>query len=309
MTSFTSFSGSTRRLRLPPGRPLFQLLTGAGVVLTALALTACDHSECIANGDAPDIAGYRNPETGLCEGVGPGGGGVDCGGFGTPETGADRALPDEALCFGSCEGLDEQTCLATAACRGIYVGDQYLDCWGTAPSGPDPSLTCDGLDAWTCSRTDHCSAVHAGDGAGGAGSFVSCRDEKVGCYSNEECGGGSCTADTECLSPPGGSELDVCYGFCEGNPPGGPGSCVGDIVCDQPPPDCPDGTLPGRGSGCWTGYCIPLDRCDSLPACAELGEADCVSRSDCTASYRGQDCSCDDTGCTCATYVFESCGA
>lgn len=282
------------------------LITGVGVALTALALAACHHEDCVALGEA-DVAGYRNPETGRCESFG--GGGTDCGSFGVDGEAPERAQLDMAFCFGGCEGLDEQTCLATAECRGIYAGDDFVDCWGTSPSGPAPELSCEGLDAWSCQRTDHCSAVHASDGGAGAGEFLSCRDEKVGCYSSDECGGGTCTAETECLAPPGGSDAAVCYGFCEGNPPGGPGSCVGEITCDTPEPACPSGTLPGRANGCWTGYCIPHAECDALPECSSLGEAECVSRADCTASYRGIDCTCDASGCSCGSYLFDSCGA
>ena len=86
------------------------------------------------------------------------------------------------------------------------------------------------------------------------------------------------------------------------------GSCVGAVIClVMEPPDCPSGTLPGIKDGCYTGYCIPLDKCDALPQCDGLAETQCVERVDCTPLYEGVDCTCNGADCTCASWEFQSC--
>ena len=94
-----------------------------------------------------------------------------------------------------------------------------------------------------------------------------------------------------------------------GDPGDGPGLCYADVTCDAPEPDCPPGTAPGIANGCFTGYCIPLDDCESQVACGEITvEMTCIARPDCTPLYEGVDCTCDSTGCDCASWKFSSCG-
>jgi hypothetical protein len=180
--------------------PVF--LTSIGLVLMAAALVACDRDDCIIaldEGQLADAIGYRDPFTGVCQTFGrPGGPGGSCDDFGPqPAEQAPRADPDQAQCAGACEGSDEITCVATDQCRAIYQGGQFLDCSGTAPSGPDSSLSCEGLDAHQCSRTDHCAATHD---AGGF--FVACAAEKTACTSTSDCQGSDrCSTDAgECLA-------------------------------------------------------------------------------------------------------------
>jgi hypothetical protein len=246
--------------------------------------------------------GLRNPDTGECVyegggGGGGGGGGCDaCGncpprGEETDSAGADAAqepLPTWGTCEGQCTGLDEETCMATSACRAIYVGGgdalTYADCWAVDTTGPIQGGGCDGLDATTCSMHDDCSAVHE----------PACPDG--------DAAGIEAPEPVDCTTP-------GAFGFCiaEGET-GGPGECEGEVTCDGLLPDCPEGTTPGIADGCYTGYCIPLEDCDGAPACAELAdESSCVDRADCVPIYEGVDCECADIDCTCADWVFTSC--
>ena len=124
----------------------------------------------VDNGGAADPIydpGQRNPDTGQCEyfgggGGGGGGGGCDaCGNCPPDETdpGAGDAAepaptPTWGYCESACTGLDEATCVATSACRAIYVSGEtvtYADCWSVDQTGPIQGGGCDGLDATTCS--------------------------------------------------------------------------------------------------------------------------------------------------------------
>lgn len=223
---------------------------------------------CESGGIRPagDPATFRNPDNGMCVSYG-GGSGCDDGRI--YET---AAFPNWATC-GACEGFDENTCAATEYCRTVaidvpatttegapFVGPR-IECWGVAlPS--DPSRACIELDAYGCSQRNDCQAQYT-DNLDGTLTFVECRDEAVtGCYSNQDCGPGElCTAETECLPPPG----------CDGN-----GS--GDIAC---PAVC-------------YGRCVPADAC-ALTLCAEGYE--CVPRCDGMGTCFAE---CVPTGNTCA---------
>jgi hypothetical protein len=260
-------------------------LTFLGLALMIAAMAACDEQCEDRPTGAADLEqiGFRNPITGVCESFGgTTGSGDNCGDFGGDRDLAEPAPnPDYAQCFAGCEGLDETSCTDAPGCRAIYLSDcpadavcdsinyNFVDCWGVAPASPDPSLACEGLDAYNCSRSQDCAARHLQDLNGNLGEFESCA-----------------------------SETGV----------GPEGSCVGEPACNSLPPDCPSGTVPGRDETCWTGFCIPLDECDQIPACGSLGERDCVDRADCAPDYRGEDCTCDATGCTCADFTFAGCG-
>lgn len=196
--------------------------------------------------DALEAAGFRNPDTGYCEdwwGGGGGGGCYDGDDYGAADEAAPEAPPDWASCYGYCEGLDEDTCLVTDGCRAAYWdsglddadcapgfcgGNEFLGCWGTAPSGPYMGDSCAGLDAYSCSLYDTCSAHYYDDGSGQRFSYCSDETWSLGCYSDLDCPGGySCTADEVCGSPPGcgsgggmgGADAeepcpDLCYGSC-----------------------------------------------------------------------------------------------
>jgi hypothetical protein len=237
----------------------------ARFAVAAVMLVGCagDDGQCLQYG-RPDIASleYRDPQTGQCQSFG----GYDCADPCRPCPATGEAQPDWAMCYGPCEGLAEAACKTTTACRAVYAGNSFYECWGVAQSGPVQGGGCSGLDAQTCSRHDDCIARHAVGSP--IGDFVSCEDE-------------SAIQD--------------------------PGSCVGAITCTTPQPQCPTGTIAGRRNGCWTGYCIPYEQCDQLPACSTLGESDCIMRTDCAPTYEGINCTCTMNGCTCQSWVFDSC--
>ncbi len=99
--------------------------------------------------------------------------------------------------------------------------------------------------------------------------------------------------------------------------------------CWDPPPS---GAVEGSCTGLDAATCVAHDNCTSLytgpvnqppnfvpsfescqpevaqAACATLTtEAACLARNDCDAVYNGMDCTCDSSGCTCATETFASC--
>ncbi len=209
---------------------LLALLSGAGGC-TLYFGGGDDGDDCVYEGAADEAlaVGYRNPDTGVCEDWWGGGGG-GCGYYGddADAEAADPApLPDWAMCWGYCEGLDEASCLGTSGCRVAYSGEAFYGCWGTAPTGPIQGGGCEGLDAYSCSLHDDCTAHYTGgltdDGVWEETRFSFCANEPwaVGCYSDLECPGGyTCNAEEVCGSPPGcggedgGACPDVCYGTC-----------------------------------------------------------------------------------------------
>jgi hypothetical protein len=245
--------------------------------------------------------GLRNPETGDCQFFGGGGGGCD-GDDGAitlpvePNEGPGDA-PDWGACPSECEALSEAACWAADRCRAVYLQEgapppgpcedgacdeapqpangAFLGCWAIAPSGPANNReACESLDAYECSRHNDCVGYYEDltfrDRAAEAPShqFVACGPEPIlGCYGDEECPSGwDCTADTECLPPPGcdpNGESDqacpaVCYGRCE--PP--PNACDAIIEC-QPGYHCEE-------------RCYPCDDADGDGICPPICEAECV---------------------------------
>ncbi|MBL4633538.1 MAG: hypothetical protein JKY56_06690 [Kofleriaceae bacterium] len=188
-------------------------------------------------------------------------------------------IPDWGICNGNCETLGENDCLIDNECRGIYIStcggdvpcqgsdDTFSECWSVSDSPPLSESGCSSYDAGECSRHNECSAVHAPKFNGGASDFYFCRDE----------------ADT------------------------GPGSCTGDVNCRALPPECPAGTTPGIMDGCWSGFCIPLDQCESLPSCEDKGEELCVASSYCDPIYQGVNCECQGDQCECERWDYQHC--
>ncbi len=290
--------------------------------------------------EVPSMAApTRNPYSGECESPGWDGD-YECQAYAqeaSAEPPQGDALPPTyagwGACYSHCEALDEATCTATSGCQAAYetkpyaedavVEPEFLGCWATAPNYLSSMQACDTLYAETCTMRDDCSPLYANSWSYARESppepqpqrsFLSCRAEvaTAGCYSDDDCGEGfDCTADTECLPPPGcGPGMDcpaVCYGTCVASePPPLPGNCYTLNVCEEEPPACPEGTLPGIANGCWTGYCIPLSACES-PACGALDEATCQSASACEPVYEGSDCTCDGSGCECTTLTYAYC--
>jgi hypothetical protein len=219
----------------------------------------------------------------------------------------------------------------------------FQGCWAIAPSGPDPG-GCANLDAYGCSRHDNCSMVYT-DGSKfeqcipeGGGS----------CTSSADCGPGShCTTDDgDCQPPPGcdpttGMDCPaVCTGVCVpdggdvcANIDCGPGAhCEPQCYpCDQPFPDgscdkkcepvcvpdqgcdntvCPDGTTCVQVCGMGPGGCAECHtECQPSTSCEALAdEGSCLSRSDCRAVYKGDDCTCDAAGnCSCNILTYARC--
>ena len=311
--------------------------------------------------------GVRNPDTGRCENQGGGGG--NCGDpvpLAGAEAPADAIFLDWAQCDSVCEGLDETTCKATDGCRAA-VQDlcppgadcapilSFVECWGTAPSGPIRGGGCGGLDAYQCSLHDDCSPVHA-SADGTYGNFQYCVDE------GPTCGADAPVGDTWLRNPASGQcepygvpcdgvipeelpDWAQCWSECEGLDET---TCRATDACrvimiDACPtcdaliieyaacwPTAPSGPL--RGTDC-TGLdayeCSRHDDCVAVhevgpgsffwcqneadappppPSCPEITEERvCVETAGCQPIYEGSDCSCDESGCTCATWTFLSC--
>jgi hypothetical protein len=199
-------------------------------------LTPLNGEEDSLGAPLPDLL---NPETLQCETYG-GGGGCRCGENCEP---TDQApAPTWAYCYGSCDSLGEDDCLAATECRATYDYNCYtgrgpcealvpfIGCHGTDMTGPISGGSCAGLSAQECSRHNDCIALHTPQCSGGGdcwAQFVECRDEGVTCY--------------------------------------------GEVLCDALPPTCPEGTVPGRRDGCWSYTCVPIDQCMDFPPCDDCG--------------------------------------
>ncbi|HEY5951712.1 MAG TPA: hypothetical protein VIV40_39730 [Kofleriaceae bacterium] len=202
----------------------------------------------------------------------------------------------------------------TGTCQsfgGGYCDEQCGPCPLTDQAQPDWALcyaSCEGLAETACKAQSGCRAVFAG------AAFYEC----WGVAQSGPVQGGNCTG----LDAQACSRHDDCVAIhAQGTPigsfmscaaetnTGDPGSCVGAITCDAAEPACPTGTIAGRRNGCWTGYCIPYADCDQLPACSTLDEPSCISRTDCTPSYHGNNCTCTINGCTCQSWTFDVCDA
>jgi Cys-rich repeat protein len=277
--------------------------------------------------DVPAV-GLRDPYNGQCEYTGGGGGG--CGAPASGFEGAPVKQQDWATCYGACDALDENSCLAADGCRAIYtdalcdaIGCEHVfaACWGTAPSGPIRGGDCSAItDAYQCSLHDDCSAVHAP----GPGNFESCIPENAtpGCYSDMDCPAGDvCTASTECLPPPGCDPSTgqvcpaVCYGRCVPAPPPG---CMSNADCASGEYCAKDPACLGGPIGC-TGTCVATPP----PACAGADENTCIDLIDgcwtrddgteicgvtaCEPLYEGSDCTCDPMGCHCNVETYVGC--
>lgn len=258
-------------------KPLSLAITTLPTIFLVFSLSACTGSddECEYGLGAPqeELLEKRNPISGQCEftGFGGGGGGGECCGTAGCNDLAEPvpANEDWADCYVQCEGLDESACLGAGRCRGAYIGEEFAECWGTAPSGPLTLGDCSSFDAQTCSQYEDCIAIHSTGVP--IGEFLSCEPE-------------SSDPDPEV------------------------GSCIGEVACDGPAPECPDGTIAGRVvGGCWTGFCIPLEQCDEIPSCESQTEPQCTGRPDCSTTYVGDNCTCNGDACTCVDWIFDEC--
>jgi len=200
-----------------------------------------------------------------------------------PETGACEArqdgdcgicgpcpMPDDAACAGPCDALAEPDCITTPACRAAYAV-------ATAGATTGAFLGCWG--------TAPSGPIHDGSCAG---------LDAWSCSRHDNCGAwyvqtGATRAFDHCA--------DEISGTCD------------PATCTDPPPVCATGAVPATLHGCYTGACIPLGRCPP-PGCDLLAtEAACAARADCVPIYRGDQCTCTPTSCTCATETYERCEA
>lgn len=254
-------------------------------------------------GDIAPSPGYRNPNTGQCEGWGWGGCDDPCAPCPAyDQLGGAGAQPDWASCQSACTGLAEGACLAQAGCQASYdlsgSDADYAGCYETAPSGPVSTGTCAGLDAHECSRHDNCSSYYI---PGPPGSFARCEAETT----STACAAVDCGAGYHCE--------DQCKDTCGPNADCGPqcgAMCVPDgNVCagvDCGPgyeciETCVDPT-PTHNGQCFA-QCHPTTACEAVTT-----EADCAARTDCTTVYNGDDCTCTPSGgCHCEILTYTRC--
>ena len=248
-----------------------------GLLAAALSTSACIFPSDTIDEPCPAIAvaPARNPATGACEIRD----GWSCDEFG--QTNEPELLGEPwASCYTGCEQLEGVACQEAVGCQQAYfdadggydyLGEEPLACWAViqdfAVAGD-----CQGLDAWSCATRDDCRPVYW-------------------------------PADVAMPEMP--PESGMAFSYCAPEiTPDGPGLCyppTDGYFCTALPPECPTGTAPGAGAGCWTGYCIPLEDCEPAPACEGLGENSCLARSDCDALYvacePNEDCEYDFYGC------------
>jgi hypothetical protein len=171
---------------------------------------------------------------------------------------------------------------ATGKCDAVTGG-----CGAFDPVVPDLALCasgCEGFDETTCQQADGCRAIYV-----------------------DAC--------------PACDALVLQYAACWGVPPSGPirgvpcngfdaqecsrhDDCVAVhsndwSLCSMGDPTCP-----------WTplDFAWCQDEVAPIPACDSVtDEATCIGRLDCAPVYEGSDCTCDPSGCTCATWTFISC--
>jgi hypothetical protein len=244
----------------------------------------------------------RDPSTGQCQAFGSYGGDCKCGPC--PETaGADIPAPPQwPMCFGSCQGLLENACVTTASCHAAYVtvpgnnqGPLFWGCWDTATEfGVPAQMTgaCNTLDATGCIFRDDCDSIYTSpDGVQAqSGTFVSCEPEVRGTScTGVDCGTGS-HCEQQCALC--NSAMCNCQAFC-----------VPDNAC---PIDCTAGDncveTCDASTGMCSWACVPTTQCEALTT-----EATCKARTDCEPIYKGDNCTCTPTVCTCQSETYERC--
>jgi len=279
----------------------------------------------------PPGGGYIDPATLQCQYVGGGGGG--CYGASADQT-APIAPVDWGTCQNACTGLTEAACLASDACRGVYVQlevfdpDQWVDvfsaCYPTAPSGPVSGGGCEGLGAQECSRHNDCIAVHASV----PGAFEFCDREPSVC-------------DPTTVPPPPPPQLlrDPQTGKCVAGGGGGGGGCGPGTGVDVPalqdwgicgsPCESLDEPSCRAADGCRAIYanryppnvdavefvfetCWPTAPSGPVRGgtCEGLGAQECSRHDDCIARHESDWSSCSDpAGCDYTAGQFNSCVA
>jgi hypothetical protein len=149
-----------------------------------------------------------------------------------------------------------------------------LECWGTAPSGPD-EVECWNLDAWSCSAHDDCIAIYQTRYPDSGRQFSQCAPEPEPQYCGPD---GSCPIGSHCeyRNPTDCKEDAPCPPYVEAVCVPDPSTCYSDQDCPSgyectsdteclPPPGCDEGM--GCEPVCY-GKCVPRDN-----ACAAV---DCM---------------------------------
>ena len=216
---------------------------------------------------------------------GPNGSGTGSGGPGNPP---GLQCNGDAQCAAGCFCADG-TCTEGGFCKTDKDCGAGFHCdVNRASCVPDPS----------CTTNDQCKVGSTCDPATG-GCAVTCQ----------------CTSDADAIKQ-GFGWCDEARSTCmTGTDPAG--ACTGAISCTTAPPSCPDGQVPLRKDGCFTGQCRAITVCEAPPACNALQhEDDCLGRTgSCSAVYTGHGChkpdgtACraGDTNCTCTSFTFTSC--
>jgi hypothetical protein len=150
----------------------------------------------------------------------------------------------------------------------------------------------------TCTKDDQCTQGSMCDPAGG-GCVATC----------------ACTNDADAVNQ-GFSWCDEARNTCMGGTDPA-GACLGTITCTTAAPACPEGQVPLRKDGCFTGQCRAISVCEGAPSCNALQhENDCLPRTtDCTPVYNGHECTkpdgtachAGDTDCQCKFFTFATC--
>jgi hypothetical protein len=184
---------------------------------------------------------------------------------------ADSAKPapdGRAVCGGPCEALSETRCFDAKGCHAAYEADPRGS--GVAFVGCWAVAISDTQPIDACSQLDAQSCPY--------------RDDCATWYAELDRGG---RLFDHCAS-------EAARDSCE------PGTCGA-------PPPCPSSSVATTRNGCYTGRCMPRDQCPTA-ACADLtSEAQCTLHTECEPRYRGDDCTCTPSSCTCELRTFEQC--
>lgn len=250
--------------------------------------------------------------------------------------------PDDTTVAGTtCAQRDADSCAQSDACSPVFTGTNGSMKWEQCVPEPSPScdlhcavgshceqqcvpgactrITCPDTCAATCVPDNDCSTTTCGQGyqcVEQCNEFNGpCSATCVPTGTDPGTCGGSVTCDITAPSCPANTTAGVangCWtGFCIPNADCGthdPGHCYDQVTCNSARPACPMGTLPGIRNGCYTGYCVPTYGCE-IAACETLStEAACGARSDCSAVYQGNNCTCDTLDhCTCESETYSKC--
>ena len=224
--------------------------------------------------------------------------------WGCWNTVADFSVPSTG-----CYNLDAQQCSQNDTCIAVYAGfDQKTAFQSCEPEPPTycvtdaecgPYATCDTTQCHAppcpdCPNCGACPDVCYGVcvPTGGTCANVDCGPGQV---CKEQCYGtnGMAYCEPVCVEPASCAAIDCgpgymctevceldsngqwsCHGTCV--PTNDPGQCTGPVNCFITPPVCPAGTTPGIANGCYTGYCIPTNKCTPNDPGECYGQVSCA---------------------------------